>query len=115
MRLARASGPPGALAPFGAETVAATLEIYRAAMAKGEPLRIRGDGAWFGQDPKYFDAILAPLSDDGEAVNMLFGAFIFKWSFADVQREDPDAGERAWTSDLRTTNTPLCQQSCVGL
>ena len=68
-----------AIEPFGAASVEATLATYRAVIRKREPMRVTGSGAWFAQNPKYFDAMLAPLSDDGETVNMIFGAFLFDW------------------------------------
>ena len=48
----------------------------------GVPLRIRGSGDWFSQGAKTFEAILAPLADDGARVNMIFGAFVFDWDMA---------------------------------
>ena len=67
------------LAPFGADSVAETLRIYRRVAQGAQPLRIRGSGDWFSQGAKTFEAILAPLSDNGERVNMIFGAFVFAW------------------------------------
>jgi hypothetical protein len=67
------------LAPFGTSSVQATLEAYRRVMRASAPVRITGSGAWYAQNPKFFDAMLAPLSDDGETVNMIFGAFLFEW------------------------------------
>ncbi len=77
-----------ALAPFGADTVNQTLGAYRMAVARKGPLRIRGTGAYFAQGSKTFDALLAPLSDDGADVNMIFGSFAFTWDreFADADR-----------------------------
>jgi hypothetical protein len=75
------------LAPFGADSVAETLRIYRRVAEGAAPLRIRGSGDWFSQGAKTFDAILAPLSDDGVRVNMIFGAFVFVWDKA--RRENP--------------------------
>jgi hypothetical protein len=48
-------------------------------MERRAPMRLTGSGSWYGQNPKYFDALLAPMSDDGEAVNMILGTFIFVW------------------------------------
>jgi hypothetical protein len=70
-----------ALAPFGEATVHATLDIYRGVIERGVPMRITGSGSLFGQDPKFFDAWLAPLSDDGVTTNMILGTFIFVWDF----------------------------------
>ena len=67
------------LAPFGADSVAETLRIYRRVADGAKPLRIKGSGDWFAQGAKTFDAVLAPLSDDGVRVNMIFGAFVFAW------------------------------------
>jgi hypothetical protein len=68
-----------AIAPFGEETVRATLSIYGQVVERRAPLRITGAGAFYGQDPKLFDAYLAPLSNDGATVNMIFGTFVFLW------------------------------------
>lgn len=68
------------LAVFGAETVRDTLDAYRLAVVRGTPVRVRGAGAIYRQDLKYFDALLTPLSDDGTQVNMIFGTFLFAWN-----------------------------------
>ena len=65
------------IAPFGDETVEATLTSYRGVVARRGPVRLTGSGSIYGQDPKHFDAFLAPLSDDGAAVNMIIGTFVF--------------------------------------
>ncbi len=67
------------LAPFGAETVAQTLAVYRAAVKRRAPMRVRGAGSYYAQGPKLFDALLTPLADDGVAPNMILGAFLFVW------------------------------------
>ncbi|HEY1710963.1 MAG TPA: PAS domain-containing protein [Rhizomicrobium sp.] len=67
------------LAPFGEETVKKTVEVYGSILTLREPLRIRGDGAWYGRTSRYFEALLTPLSDDGHAINMIFGTFDFLW------------------------------------
>lgn len=82
-----------AVAPFGRDTVQATLAGYRAVMERRAPMRLTGAGAWFGQSPKFFDALLAPMSDDGEAVNMILGTFIFVWD-RDHQFRAPLASRR---------------------
>jgi hypothetical protein len=69
------------IAPFGQATVAATLAAYRAVIERRAPLRLTGSGSWYGQHPKYFDAFLAPLSEDGKVVNMILGTFMFVWDF----------------------------------
>lgn len=69
-----------ALADFGAQTVEATLQMYRAAIQRGVPLRVRGSGAYFSQGAKLVDALLTPLSDDGVNANMIFGTFTFVWN-----------------------------------
>jgi len=68
-----------ALAPFGAETVEATLMSYRAVVERRAPMRLTGAGSWYGQDLKLFDALLAPLSEDDVSVNMILGTFVFVW------------------------------------
>jgi hypothetical protein len=70
------------LAPFGADSVQETLQIYRRVAQGAAPLRIKGSGDWFSQGAKTFEAILTPLSDDGVRVNMIFGAFVFAWDNA---------------------------------
>jgi hypothetical protein len=67
------------ISPFGQRSVDETLRIYRRVAETAQPLQIRGSGAWFAQGAKTFDAILAPLSNDGTTVNMIFGAFVFTW------------------------------------
>jgi hypothetical protein len=89
-----------ALAPFGTETVQKTLETYRSVLASREPLRIKGDGAWYGQEPKFFEAILTPLSEDGETVNMIFGAFDFMWDLAKLKLPDDKSDEQAWNAAM---------------
>ncbi|HEX4295000.1 MAG TPA: PAS domain-containing protein [Rhizomicrobium sp.] len=70
-----------ALAPFGPQTVLRTIHTYATAVARRAPLRIRGTGALYAQSAKQFDALLAPLSDDKGAVNMVLGTFLFEWDF----------------------------------
>jgi hypothetical protein len=70
-----------ALAPFGPDAVRRTIHTYQAVLARRAPFRIRGDGALYSQHAKIFDALLAPLSDDGVTPNMIIGTFIFVWDF----------------------------------
>ncbi|MEI9997142.1 MAG: PAS domain-containing protein [Rhizomicrobium sp.] len=88
------------LAPFGTGTVDATLDAYRAVLAGDEPLRLSGDGAWFAQSPKFFEALLTPLSDDGAQADMIFGAFQFEWNHARMPADDPSGTERALAEAL---------------
>jgi hypothetical protein len=67
------------LAPRGEVAVRETLQSYRTVIARRAPLRLTGSGAWYGQESKQFDALLAPLSDDGETVNMILATFVFEW------------------------------------
>ncbi len=76
-----------AIAPFGEQTLEATLDAYRMVVERRTPLRLTGSGSWYGQDPKTFDALLMPLSDDGTAVNMILGTFVFVWDFQHQFRE----------------------------
>jgi hypothetical protein len=89
-----------ALTPFGKDTIEITLKTYRSVMTLREPLRIKGDGAWYGQEPKYFEAILTPLSDDGVNVNMIFGAFDFMWDLAGLKLPEESLDERAWNAAM---------------
>jgi len=85
------------LAPFGVVTTQKTLETYRSVLSMREPLRVKGDGAWYEQSLKYFEAVLAPLSEDGVTVNMIFGAFDFMWVRVDAgARETVD--DEAWNT-----------------
>ena len=68
-----------ALAPFGLDTVQRTIETYARVVARRAPLRVRGTGSLYAQNAKLFDALLAPLSDDGIRVNMILGTFQFEW------------------------------------
>lgn len=70
-----------ALLPFGAQTTTRTIQTYATVVARRAPLRIRGTGAIYAQSAKTFDALLAPLSDDGTAPNMILGTFQFVWDF----------------------------------
>ncbi len=63
------------------ETAARTIEVYRKVIARRTPLRIRGAGSIYSQQAKLFDALLTPLSDDGESANMVLGTFTFEWDF----------------------------------
>jgi hypothetical protein len=68
-----------ALAPFGNETRAATIQAYRSVVKRCAPMRLTGSGAWYNRSSMLFDAYLAPLSDDGCSVNMVLGTFVFDW------------------------------------
>ncbi|HWA90217.1 MAG TPA: PAS domain-containing protein [Rhizomicrobium sp.] len=70
-----------ALKPFGADTVARTIETYAAVVARHAPLRIRGAGSIYSQAAKTFDALLTPLSSDGIMADMILGTFEFVWDF----------------------------------
>jgi hypothetical protein len=90
-----------ALAPFGESTIGRTMDAYRHVMTAGKPLRVKGDGALFGQPPKFFEALLTPLSDDGATVNMIFGGFDFQWNFLAMPKTALNApDERAWSRAL---------------
>ncbi len=88
------------LAPFGEPTVQATLEAYRAVVKGRKPSRLRGAGAWYNQEPKLFDAMLMPLSDDGAQVNMIFGGFFFEWDRERAYRDPPEDAAH-WQTTLR--------------
>jgi len=68
-----------ALAPFGKETVKATLAVYSVVAAERVPLRITGPGETFAQHSKSFEALLMPLGDVDDVAEMIFGAFEFDW------------------------------------
>jgi hypothetical protein len=74
-----------ALTVFGVETVERTIQVYRRVVERRVPLRIRGAGSIYAQHAKLFDALLTPLSDDGENVNMVLGTFVFEWDFHAAQ------------------------------
>ncbi len=78
------------LAPFGDETARLTLESYRIVVKRRAPVRLTGSGSFYGQDPKHFDALLAPLSDDGVIANMIIGTFVFVWDHEHVFRPPLD-------------------------
>ena len=89
------------LAPFGENTINRTIAAYRHVTTTGAPLRVKGDGALYGQPPKYFEALLTPLCDDGVRVNMIFGGFDFQWNFLPMPGTAPNApDERAWARAL---------------
>lgn len=84
------------LGVFGPDTVNRTLDVYRGVVARRAPLRASGAGAFFAQEPKHFDALLTPLSDDGATVNMIFGTFQFVWrKVSEPFRPGPDESELA--------------------
>jgi hypothetical protein len=68
-----------ALAPFGKETVEATVASYRGIVERRVAVRLTGSGSVYGQNAKHFDAFLAPLSEGDAAVNMILGTFVFLW------------------------------------
>jgi len=70
-----------ALAPFGAQTAMRTIQTYATVVTRRAPLRIRGTGALYAKKAMQFDALIAPLSDDGATVNMVLGTFLFEWDF----------------------------------
>jgi hypothetical protein len=80
-----------ALAPFGAETVETTMKSYRAAIERRAPIRLTGAGSWYGQDLRFFDALLAPLSEDDATVNMILGTFLFVWDEKNEFRNPADS------------------------
>ena len=92
-----------ALAVFGQDTVQRTIAVYRRVISRRRPLRIRGAGAIYSQQAKTFDALLTPLSDDGENANMILGTFVFEWAFdysavrAPIVEPDERALEKALT------------------
>ena len=88
------------LAPFGEETVKKTIETYQSVLALGAPLRIKGDGAWYGQPPKYFEAILTPLACDDGTPGMVFGAFDFQWNFPAANVPAPHIDDQTWDAAL---------------
>ena len=74
-----------ALMVFGAESVSRTIQVYRTVIERRAPMRIRGAGSIYSQNAKMFDALLTPLSDDGENANMVLGTFVFEWDFTGVR------------------------------
>lgn len=83
-----------ALASFGADAVKRTIQTYATIVADKKPMRIRGSGAIYAQSAKFFDALLTPLSDDGQNVNIIFGAFVFEWDRKAEFRSGRDVNER---------------------
>ncbi len=92
------------LGVFGQDTVERTIAVYRRVIADRKPLRIRGAGAIYAQRAKTFDALLTPLSDDGEKANIILGTFVFEWTDnvlavrAPIVEPDERALEKALTS-----------------
>jgi hypothetical protein len=89
------------LAGFGPETVERTIQTYAAVAGRRAPLRIRGACTLYAQGPKLFDAMLTPLSDDGNTVNMIFGAFVFVWDKDFEFARGSDAEQRQMENALR--------------
>jgi hypothetical protein len=88
-----------ALAPFGTETVQATIASYRGVVERRAPVRLTGSGSVYGQNAKHFDAFLAPLSEGGTDVNMILGTFVFLWDSTHPFRPPPDPGPATPNSD----------------
>ena len=98
-----------ALSPFGPDTVRRTIETYAHVVARRAPMRIRGAGSLYAQNAKLFDAVLAPLSDDGLRVNMILGTFLFEWTSARPARPWPSSSPmkpllraRSWRGNSAT-------------
>jgi len=81
------------LAPFGAETVAGTIAVYRSIVNERQAALVKGPGKYYHQDAKTFEAVLMPLSDDDLNVTMVFGAFEFelKKESSRARRFGPDS------------------------
>jgi len=90
-----------ALAPFGPDTVSRTIQTYATVVARKAPMRIRGSGVLYSQDAKLFDALLAPLSDDGETPNMILGTFSFVWKHAVSRMPVVEPNERMLARALK--------------
>jgi len=90
-----------AIAPFGEETLQATLVGYRGVVERRAPIRLTGSGSIYGQDPKHFDAFLAPLSANGVDVNMILGTFVFLWDLAHPFRPPSAPGKPTLASRSR--------------
>ncbi|HEY2070030.1 MAG TPA: PAS domain-containing protein [Rhizomicrobium sp.] len=90
-----------AVGPFGAATLQQTLGVYRSVIARKGPLRIRGSGRYYGQEQKLFDALLAPLAEEGAAPNMILGSFLFAWDTSQEFSPPQDSNEAALEAALR--------------
>jgi hypothetical protein len=95
-----------ALLTFSAETAVRTISTYRKVVERRMPLRIRGAGSIYSQQAKLFDALLTPLSDDGENANMILGTFTFEWDFgaSSVQNRIVEPDEAALAKALLLTH-----------
>jgi hypothetical protein len=95
-----------ALAIFGPDAAERTIRVYQMVLERRTPLRVCGSGSIYSQQAKFFDALLTPLSDDGETVNMILGTFVFEWQFdvsaARITIVEPD--EAALSRALQLTH-----------
>jgi hypothetical protein len=66
-----------AFARMGETVSNAVLSVMRIVARDGVPVRAHGNADAFGAGFEEFDALFLPLSDDGEAVNVILHAFVF--------------------------------------
>ena len=78
-----------ALGSYGDAVVNGALSVHRKAAKDKVVVRAYGGASWLGRSFLDFDALLLPLSDDGEAVNMILSAFTFDLSRLLQSRSPP--------------------------
>ena len=69
-----------AFGSYGEAAVNGTLSLHRKAAKDKVVVRAYGGAGWLGRSFLDFDALLLPLSDDGETVNMVLSGFTFDLS-----------------------------------
>jgi hypothetical protein len=66
-----------AFTPYGEAAINGVIAPHRKAAQAQVPVRAHGGAGWLGRSFLDFDALFLPLSDDGQAVNMILSAFTF--------------------------------------
>jgi hypothetical protein len=66
-----------AFGSYGEAAVNGVLSVHRKAAQDKTIVRAFGGAGWLGRSFLDFDALFLPLSDDGQAVNMILSAFTF--------------------------------------
>lgn len=66
-----------AFGSYGEAAVKGVLAVHRKAAQDRLIVRAHGGAGWLGRSFLDFDALMLPLSDDGETTNMILSAFTF--------------------------------------
>ena len=80
-----------AFTPYGEAAIKGVIAPHRKAAQDQVPVRSYGGAGWLGRSFLDFDALFLPLSDDGQAVNMILSAFTFDVTQLLQARAAPEA------------------------